>query len=79
MLILNVVVLLIIFVIYFYGKLRAKGEEMLRGVLWSFLFWQFLNNFIFRLDGWIVIGCNGIFIAIMLFVYSKSVSKRRVE
>jgi hypothetical protein len=74
----NIIALLIISAIYFYGKSKNQGG-ILRGVLWGFLFWHWLNSFVFGLDGWVVIGCNGIFIAVMLVVYSSSVSKRKVE
>lgn len=71
MLILNIIAFMVVIVIYIYGKLRTTKEKALRLILWIFLFWQWMDNFVFKFDDWIVFGCNIIIVVIMLMICVK--------
>lgn len=79
MLIWNVIAFLVILIIYLYGEWKTAGRKPLRVVLWSFLFWQWMNNFVFNFGDWLVIGCNLFFVTLMLVVYSKAAGERKIE
>lgn len=77
MLIWSSVACLLIFAIYIFGRKRNIGGRLLVQNLWVFLFFQWVNNFVFRFEDWIVGWVNVFFVILTLMIFFRSIITKK--